>query len=168
MRFGPLGQAYGLSAFGIVQLWMAARIPVKCTQMVESTSNGRSGMPEALLEGPAGTKEDDDLMAKAVCRPGLKRLGRSTAGVAGLIGKSYKGFRAFFASSLPGRGHFRLPSSICVHFTGILAAIRVVLDRGADLGKVQEWLGHANVSTTRLYDRRRSRPEDSPTFRVAY
>ena len=34
--------------------------------------------------------------------------------------------------------------------------------------KVQEWLGDANVSTTRLYDRRRSRPEDSPTFRVAY
>ena len=24
------------------------------------------------------------------------------------------------------------------------------------------------VSTPRLYDRRRSRPEDSPTFRVAY
>jgi integrase/recombinase XerD len=41
------------------------------------------------------------------------------------------------------------------------------LDRGADLGKAREWLGHANVSTTRLYDRR-SRPEDNPTFRVAY
>jgi integrase/recombinase XerD len=42
------------------------------------------------------------------------------------------------------------------------------LDQGANVGRVQEWLGHANVSTTRLYDRRRSRPEDSPTFRVAY
>jgi hypothetical protein len=40
--------------------------------------------------------------------------------------------------------------------------------RGTDLGKGQEWLGHANVSATRLYDRRRSRPRDSPTFRVAY
>jgi hypothetical protein len=39
---------------------------------------------------------------------------------------------------------------------------------GADLGKVPGWLGHANVSTTRFYDRGRSRPEDSPTFRVAY
>ena len=31
--------------------------------------------------------------------------------------------------------------------------------------KVQGWLGRANVSTARLYERRRSRPEDSPTFR---
>ena len=27
---------------------------------------------------------------------------------------------------------------------------------------------HANVSTTRLYDRRKSKPEDSPTFHVKY
>lgn len=42
------------------------------------------------------------------------------------------------------------------------------LDHEADMAKVQEWLGHANIATTRLYDRRRSRPEDSPTFKVAY
>ncbi|CDH44024.1 hypothetical protein BN874_1410012 [Candidatus Contendobacter odensis Run_B_J11] len=29
-------------------------------------------------------------------------------------------------------------------------------------------MGHANVSTTRLYDKRKNRPEDSPTFRVDY
>jgi site-specific recombinase XerD len=42
------------------------------------------------------------------------------------------------------------------------------LDHEADIAKVQEWLGHANIATTRIYDRRRSRPEDSPTFKVAY
>jgi integrase/recombinase XerD len=34
--------------------------------------------------------------------------------------------------------------------------------------KVQEWLGHANIATTRLYDRRKTRPEDSPTFKARY
>jgi site-specific recombinase XerC len=34
--------------------------------------------------------------------------------------------------------------------------------------KVQERLGHANIATTRLYDRRKTRPEDSPTFKVRY
>ena len=33
---------------------------------------------------------------------------------------------------------------------------------------MQEWLGHPNVTTTRLYDKRHPRPEDSPTFRVEY
>jgi integrase/recombinase XerD len=42
------------------------------------------------------------------------------------------------------------------------------LDHQADIAKVQEWLGHANISATRIYDHRRTRPEDSPTFKVAY
>jgi integrase/recombinase XerD len=42
------------------------------------------------------------------------------------------------------------------------------LDHAADIAKVQEWLGHANISTTRIYDHRRTRPEDSPTFKVTY
>ena len=40
------------------------------------------------------------------------------------------------------------------------------LDHEADIAKVQEWLGHANIATTRLYDRRKTRPEDSPTLKV--
>jgi site-specific recombinase XerD len=42
------------------------------------------------------------------------------------------------------------------------------LDHQADIAKVQEWLGLANISTTRIYDHRKTRPEDSPTFKVNY
>ena len=35
------------------------------------------------------------------------------------------------------------------------------LDHQADIAKVQEWLGHANIATTRIYDHRRTRPEDT-------
>ena len=42
------------------------------------------------------------------------------------------------------------------------------LKHDADIAKVQEWLGHASISTTRVYDRRGSKPEDSPTFKVRY
>jgi integrase/recombinase XerD len=42
------------------------------------------------------------------------------------------------------------------------------LDHQADIAKVQEWLGHANIATTRIYNHRKTRPEDSPTFKVNY
>ncbi|AMV41762.1 tyrosine-type recombinase/integrase [Paraburkholderia caribensis] len=42
------------------------------------------------------------------------------------------------------------------------------LDHDADITKVQEWLGHANIATTRLYDRRHQRAEDSPTYKIVY
>lgn len=58
-------------------------------------------------------------------------------------------------------------NGLCVHSIRATAATNA-LSHEADIAKVQEWLGHANVSTTRLYDRRKTRPEDSPTFRVRY
>jgi len=47
-------------------------------------------------------------------------------------------------------------------------AITNALEHNADLEKVQDWVGHANISTTRMYDRRHARAEDSPTFKVTY
>ncbi len=58
-------------------------------------------------------------------------------------------------------------NGLCVHSLRATAATNA-LSNEADIAKVQEWLGHANVSTTRLYDRRKTRPEDSPTFHVKY
>jgi integrase/recombinase XerD len=56
---------------------------------------------------------------------------------------------------------------LCVHTLRATAATNA-LSNEADIAKVQEWLGHANVSTTRLYDRRKSKPENSPTVHVKY
>lgn len=42
------------------------------------------------------------------------------------------------------------------------------LEHHAEIAKVQEWLGHANIATTKIYDQRTTQPEDSPTFKVAY
>ena len=54
----------------------------------------------------------------------------------------------------------------CVH--SLRATATNALAHGADIAQVQEWLGHADISTTRMYDRRRWRPEESPTFKVEY
>ncbi len=59
------------------------------------------------------------------------------------------------------------PSAVCVHGLRATAATNA-LDHEADIAKVQEWLGHASIATTRLYDRRKTKPEDSPTFKVSY
>ena len=55
----------------------------------------------------------------------------------------------------------------CVHALRATAATNA-LAHNADIAKVQEWLGYATIATTRLYDRRQSRPEESPTFKVEY
>lgn len=56
---------------------------------------------------------------------------------------------------------------LCTHSLRATGATNA-LEHGADIAEVQVWLGHADISTTRLYDHRRRRPEESPTFRVRF
>jgi len=58
-------------------------------------------------------------------------------------------------------------TGFCVHAMRATAATNAPSNE-ADIAEVQEWLGHANVSTTRLYNSRKTRPEDSPSFHVKY
>src|SRR5262249_36236531 len=60
-------------------------------------------------------------------------------------------------------GLIEIVPGLCVHSLRATAATNT-LSHEADIAKVQEWLGHADISTTRMYDKRQSRPEDSPTF----
>jgi site-specific recombinase XerD len=55
---------------------------------------------------------------------------------------------------------------LCVH--SLRTAATNALEHKADVAKVQVWLGQADISTTRRYDTRKSRLEDSPTFTVRY
>lgn len=86
-------------------------------------------------------------------------------------GKQGRGFR--LKGSMPWWEHMpELPAGIEVAGLGVhglrATAATNALEHEADIAKVQQWLGHANISTTRIYDRRASRPEDSPTYKVRY
>jgi site-specific recombinase XerC len=54
-----------------------------------------------------------------------------------------------------------------VHRLGATPATSA-LEHEADFARLQEWLGHVNIATTRIYDHRRHRLDDSPTFKVTY
>ena len=58
-------------------------------------------------------------------------------------------------------------SNIGAHAMRATAATNA-LEHAADIAKVQEMLGHSNISTTKLYDRRSSNPEDSAVFKIEF
>lgn len=47
-------------------------------------------------------------------------------------------------------------------------AITNALEHGVDITKVQEMANHSNIQTTKGYDRRDSKPEDSASYRISY
>ena len=97
--------------------------------------------------------------------PGSGPLFRSLRGKTTGAGVSANGIYTVVA-------HWARIAGIAVDGLGVhglrATAATNALEHDADIAKVQVWLGHANISTTRLYDRRGQRPEESPTFKVMY
>jgi len=158
-------------------LFHALRREELCKLKVKDFRNTRRGVPHLTVNGKgdkirylplhpgtnalihyyleaAGHGEDDN---GALFRP-IKNNRTKTLKQALTPDAVYKLVRAYSA---------QLGFEIGAHALRSTAATNA-LDHQADIAKVQEWLGHANIATTRIYDHRKSRPEDSPTFKVSY
>ncbi len=58
-------------------------------------------------------------------------------------------------------------AAIGAHTLRVTAATHVLLG-GAEMAQVQLWLGHADIATTRRYDKRALGEGESPTFKIRY
>ena len=115
------------------------------------------GAIAAYLEH-AGHGEDRE---GALFRPVRNTRGESTAGALTPQGV-YANVVRKYIQEVGLNGELYSP-----HALRATAATNALLHE-ADIAKVQEWLGHANIQTTRGYDRRHTKPEESPTYRVRY
>lgn len=98
---------------------------------------------------------------------GQLKLGRAYPCLPGSLGASPGSPKAPLIRPLRGRSTGAgVSANVLYRLVGQYA--QDALEHEADIVKVQVWLGHSNISTTKLYDRRHARPEDSPTFKVKY
>jgi integrase/recombinase XerD len=157
-------------------LYHALRREELCKLKVKDFKHERRGVPHLKISGKGGKTRYVPLhpAAGGLIHDYLERAGHGSDEAGALFrpvsnnakngGKGitpdgvYKLVRAYSG---------RLGFEIGAHSLRATAATNA-LDHQADIAKVQEWLGHANIATTRIYDHRKTRPEDSPTFKVSY
>lgn len=127
---------------------------------------GKGGKTRFLPLHPVAAERIHAYLEQDVKRaPGNGPLFRSIRGSSTGAGISANGIYTMVAQWAKAAGI--QVDGLGVHGLRATAATNA-LEHDADIAKVQEWLGHANISTTRLYDRRGQRPEDSPTYKVRY
>jgi integrase/recombinase XerD len=158
-------------------LFHALRREELCKLKVKDFRHARKGVPHLKVSGKGGKTRYLPLHpgTNALIHDYLAAAGRDMDDNGALFrsvsnNRTGKAERAITADGVYKLVRFysaALGFEIGAHALRATAATNA-LDHQADIAKVQEWLGHANISTTRIYDHRRTRPEDSPTFKVAY
>ena len=158
-------------------LFHALRREELCKLKVKDFQHARKGVPHLKISGKGGKTRYLPLhpATHALIHDYLDAAGHGTNENGALFRPIRNNRTGRLEGAITGDGIYRLVRAysaelgfeIGAHALRATAATNA-LDHQADIVKVQEWLGHANISTTRIYDHRRTRPEDSPTFKVAY
>ena len=154
-------------------LYHALRRDELCRLMVKDYGQERRGVPHLKISGKGGKTRYVPLhpAAAGAVLDYLQAAGHASEESGALFRSSRfgatQGMSADTVYKLVRGYSAKLGFEIGAHALRATAATNA-LDNQADIAKVQEWLGHANIATTRIYDHRKTRPEDSPTFKVAY
>jgi integrase/recombinase XerD len=158
-------------------LFHALRREELCKLKVKDFRQARKGVPHLKVSGKGGKTRYVPLHpgTHALIHDYLAVAGHDTDENGALFRPIRNNRTGHHERAITGDGIYKLVRAysavlgfeIGAHSLRATAATNA-LDHQADIAKVQEWLGHANISTTRIYDHRRTRPEDSPTFKVAY
>ena len=162
-------------------LYHALRREELCKLTVQDAHHERRGIVHLRVSGKGGKTRYVPLhpAAGALIHDYLEADGRGQDGMGALFrplrnnrpgvnaGSELRAITADGVYKIVRAYSLKLGFEIGVHSLRATAATNA-LDHQADIAKVQEWLGHANIATTRIYDHRMTRPEDSPTFKVAY
>jgi site-specific recombinase XerD len=158
-------------------LYHALRREELCKLRVRDFNHERSGVPHLKVSGKGEKTRYVPLhgIAEDLIRDYLEKAGHG-ADYAGALFRPLRNSRGTgLQKAITPDGVYKLVKQysallgfeIGAHSLRATAATNA-LDHEADIAKVQEWLGHANIATTRIYDHRKTRPEDSPTFKVTY
>lgn len=160
-----------------VLLFHALRRDELCKLKVRDFRHARKGVPHLRVTGKAGKTRHLPLHpgTHALIHEYLDAAGHGADDAGALFRPVRNNRTGWLERAITPDGIYKLVRAysaalgfeIGAHALRATAATNA-FDHQADIAKVQEWLGHANIVTTSIYDRRRTRPEDSPTFKVAY
>ncbi len=148
-----------------------------CKLTVKDFRHERSGVPHLKVSGKGGKTRYAPLHPNAggLVYDYLELAGHAADEIGALFRSVRNNSRNGLGKAITSDGIYKivraysteLGFTVGVHSLRATAATNA-LDHQADIAKVQEWLGHVNIATTQIYDHRKTRPEDSPTFKVNY